>query len=268
MQLEKDGKVIEKVKFNKSNILITFLDGDILKLSESTFTHFYLYKEKILSLEEYKEIIDYENLNKAREYALNLFSKGSYTEKEIYERLSLKKKLSSKDCNVIINYLKEHGFINDKAYIEDYVELLNLKNYGKNKIIQKCYEEGFKKELIDKIVFDEEDEKLKAETQLRKYIASKTKNYQKLKENGYAFLINQGFDFEICSSTIKIIDEEYDFSLEKELLHKEIKKYLLSHKINLNDYKEKSKLISGFIRKGYKYEDIKEEIRGVEDEIC
>ena len=268
MQLEKDGKLIKKVKFNKSNITLVFSDDDSLKISESTFTHFYLYNDKILSQEEYQEICNYEALNKAREYALNLFSKSQYTEKDIYERLTIKKKLNKDDANKVISYLKEHNFINDKSYIIEYVDLLNLKNYGKNKIIQKCYDQGFRKDLIEKIIFDEELEYQKAEVELRKYISSKNKNYQKLKENAYTFLINQGFDFEICSSTIKIIDEEYDFSKEKELLQKELKKYLLSHSIDLNNFDEKSKLINSFIRKGYKYEDIKNEIRGVEDEIC
>lgn len=267
MQLEKDGKLIEKVKFNKSNITLVFSNGDSLKISESTFTHFYLYNDKVLSQEEYQEICNYEALNKAREYALNLFSKSQYTEKDIYERLTIKKKLNKDDANKVIAYLKEHNFINDKSYIIEYVDLLNLKNYGKNKIIQKCYDQGFRKDLVDKIIFDEELEYQKAKVLLRKYISSKNKNYQKLKENAYTFLINQGFDFEICSSTIKIIDDEYDFCKEKELLQKELKKYLLTHSINLNNFDEKSKLINSFIRKGYKYEDIKKEIRGEEDEI-
>lgn len=267
VQSEKDGRYIEKVKFNKSHITIIFSNGENLKVSESTYSHFYLYKEKKLSDDEYQEIINYENLNKAREYVLNLVSKGSYTEKDIYERLIIKKSLPKEDASKIVSYLKEHNLINDNDYIYEYVDLLNLRSYGKNKIIQKCYEEGFNKELIDKLSFDDELEKEKAEVQLRKYIVAKNKNYQKLKENAYSFLINQGFDFEICSSTTKIIDEEYDFSKEKELLKKELKKYLISHSIDLNDFEQKSKLINSFIRKGYRYEDIKKEIRGVEDEI-
>lgn len=267
VQSEKDGRYIEKVKFNKSHITIIFSNGESLKVSESTYSHFYLYKEKKLSDDEYQEIVNYENLNKAREYVLNLVSKGSYTEKDIYERLIIKKSLPKEDASKIVSYLKERNLINDNDYIYEYVDLLNLRSYGKNKIIQKCYEEGFNKELIDKLSFDDELEKEKAEVQLRKYIVAKNKNYQKLKENAYSFLINQGFDFEICSSTIKIIDEEYDFSKEKELLKKELKKYLISHSIDLDDFEQKSKLINSFIRKGYRYEDIKKEIRGVEDEI-
>ena len=74
-----------------------------------------MYNDKVLSQEEYQEICNYEALNKAREYALNLFSKSQYTEKDIYERLTIKKKLNKDDANKVIAYLKEHNFINDKS---------------------------------------------------------------------------------------------------------------------------------------------------------
>lgn len=266
---EKNGKVITKIQFSKKNISLYFDDESILKISEATFTHFYLYKDKIVSFSEYKEIEEYQALHSSREYAINLLSKGMYTEKEVYSRLVNKKKLKDDDAKKIIDYLLEHNFINDDKYFIEYVELLHNKKYGKNKIVQKCYEEGFSKELIGKIVFDEELEKEKAEYQIRKYLLGKNKNYQKLKENGYTFLLNQGFDFDICSIVIKIIDDVYDFSKEKELLEKELNKYLRFNKIDLGDYEEKQKLILTFTRKGYSYEDVKNAIKGVkEDEIC
>lgn len=261
---EKNGRTIQSIKFNKKDISLYFEDGEVLKLSESTYTHFYLYKDKVLSNEELEEILEYESLNKARNYALNLLSKSYYTEKEILSRLIEKKKIKKENASNIIEYLKEHGFVNDKRFLEEFVESLHHKNYGKNKIIQKCYDEGFIKEDIESLVFDFEEEKLKAENALRKYISNKTSNYMKLKENSYSFLINHGFDYEISSLTIKIIDDEYDFSKEKEILHKEIYKYILSKRIDINDYEEKQKLISSFIKKGYKYDDIKSELEGVE----
>lgn len=262
-------KRIEKVKFNKKSIDIYFDDQDVLKISEATFTHFYLYQDKELSLEEINEISEYESLNKGKQYVLNLLSKGSYTEKDLLERLMNKKNMSYKDSLEIISYLKEHRLIDDQRYLLDYVESLNFKNYGKNKIIDKCFLQGFKKEMIDQIVFDDEEEKQKAEVLLRKYIGNKKYNFNKLKEKAYAFLINQGFDFEICSSTIKIVDEEYDYSLENELLLKEINKYLRMHSVDLTSYEERGKMISSFVRKGYKYEDINKVLKGVnDDEIC
>ena len=250
-------------------IVLSFDDGENLKISESTFTHFYLYKDKTINQEEYDEIINYESLNKARQYALNLLSKGYYTEKEVCSRLVEKKKLSYKNADAIINYLIEHNFINDKRYLEEFVESLHNKNYGKNKILQKCYDEGFKKNQIEELSFDDQDEIEKAKEQITRFVKNKNASYQKIKETGYAFLLNQGFDFEICSIAIKIVDEVYDFSLEKELLRKEVEKYLRIHKIDLNNFEVKQKLINVFIRKGYSYEDIKNVIKGVnEDEVC
>ena len=266
---EKNGKRIENIKFNKNNVLICFDDESVLKISEATFTHFYLYKDKIVSEDEYKQIEEHQALHSSREYAINLLSKGMYTEKEVFNRLINKKKLKEKDAKVIIEYLIEHNFLNDKAYFIDYIDLLHRKKYGKNKIIQKAHEEGFSKELIDSLIFDKELEEEKATDQAKKYIFGKNKNYQKLKENTYTFLLNQGFDFDICSNVIKIIDGIYDFSKEKELLEKELTKYLRSHKLDLSDYEEYQKVILTFTRKGYSYEDVKSVIKGVkEDEIC
>lgn len=268
MRLEKDGRIIEKVKINKKDVIIYFSDEEKIKISEATYVHFYLYNDKVLSNEEYDEIIEYEKFNKSREYAVNILSKKYYTEKEIFEKLTIKKKLNSIDANKVVSYLKEHGFINDENYFEEYVEHLHNKNFGKNKIISKCYEEGFKSKLIESLTFDMDFEIDKASIQLRKYIFNKNKNKQKLKEGAYSHLLNQGFDFEIASQVISIIDQEYDSHKEKELLKKEVKKILSKKHINLNDFNEKQKLIESLIRKGYKYEDIKKEIRSEEYEIC
>lgn len=262
-------RTIKQIKFNKSSINIIFTSEETMSISESTFTHFYLYKDKVLSEDELLEIKQYDDLNKSRNYVINLLSKGLYTEKDIYNRLTTKKHLSKKDAHEVIEYLKENHFIDDEKYINIFVEELNYKNYGKNKIVQKCYDAGFKEELICKLVFDQEEEKLKAEAQLKKYIKNKEYNYQKLKDNSYSFLLNQGFDLEICSSVVKIIDEEFDFSLEKDILKKDFEKYLHKNKVDLNDYEDKRKVVAYLLRKGYRYEDVKKIVKGVdEDEIC
>ena len=266
---EKNGRKIESIKFNKNSVSIYFENGESLKISEATFTHFYLYKDKVLSDEEYKSIEDHQALNSSKQYAINLLSKGMYTEKEILNRLINKKKLTSSDAKKIIDYLLEHNFLNDNKYFEEYVDSLNRKKYGKNKIERKCLEEGFSKSLVDNMIFDEENEKEKAIYQLNKYVEGKNKNYNQLKENAYTFLINQGFDFDICSNVIKIIDDIYDFSKEKILLEKELVKYLRSHDVNLKDYNDYQKVLITFTRKGYSYEDVKNVIKGVtENEIC
>ena len=47
MHLEKNGKIITKVKFNKKDVVVCFDDESNIKLSNTTFAHFYLYKGKI-----------------------------------------------------------------------------------------------------------------------------------------------------------------------------------------------------------------------------
>ena len=57
MHLEKNGKIIAKVKFNKKDVVVYFDDESNIKLSNNTFAHFYLYKGKKVEESELNDIL-------------------------------------------------------------------------------------------------------------------------------------------------------------------------------------------------------------------
>ena len=61
---------------------MNFDNDESLKLSESTFTHFYLYKDKVINDDEYLEIVEHQKLNNAREYVLNILLSIKWEKKE------------------------------------------------------------------------------------------------------------------------------------------------------------------------------------------
>ncbi|MDD6302197.1 MAG: RecX family transcriptional regulator [Bacillales bacterium] len=270
MHLEKTGKVIRLIKFNKSSIVICFDNDEKIKISESTFSHFYLYKGKLLDNNEIKNILDYESLVNARTYAINLLSKSLYSEKKIKDKLLIKKKLKNEDINVILADLKRLNLIDDNEYLNSFLELNEAKNYGKLRIIKGLRDDGIDEKLINQIIFDDDNEFDKAKIILSKYIkCNPTKNYQKLCQSGYTHLLQYGFTSDISSRVIELIKDEYDFDKEDILLDKEIRKYLNKPSFNINDYEQKRKIINSLFRKGFNYDKIEKKIRRIlEDEVC
>lgn len=270
MHSERDGKLIIEVKFSKKSIKVKFDDDTEIKISESTYAHYYLYKDKLLTEVEINDILKYESLTKGKAYAISLLSNGLYSEKEIRDKLKLKKKIPSKDINIIINELKDLHLIDDEGFIEEYLELFESKNYGKLRIINELKKAGIKESLISRIEFNDDNELDKANNEILKFIKTNpNKNYQKLCQSGYAHLLLYGFSNEIATKAIDIISEKHDFETDLRLLDKEIDKVIRKPNIDLNSYEIKQKVVSSLLRKGFLYEDIINRLRRVtKDEIC
>lgn len=265
MQLEKNGKyIIKEIKFKKNSIVLVVND-ETYKISNSTYSHFYLYKDKKLSKDELNEILKYEEEAKIKDYLFKLVSSSLYSKKQIEEKLN-KKKVNKKTKEKLIDELILKGYLDDKNFAYEKFEILERKNFGKNKIIKTLLNDGIDKKIIDELDFDNEENK--ARINLNKYILMhKNSSYNSLKKKAYDFLLTSGFSNELSLSLIEEMilkdDEEEIKTLESVL-----SKYILLHRINLNDDLDKQKVISYLLRKGYKYDQINEVLRRKQDEIC
>ena len=258
MQSEKCGKKITNISFLKKEVVITFDDETKIKLSLNTFSNFYLYKDKKLTLEEEKELLFENDLSKFKSYVLNLFSKKMYSEKEIIEKLK-NKKCNRKVIEAIISYLKDHQFIDDKKYLSYLVEEYNNKKYGKHKIVNLLTSKGISSLLIDEIIFDEDEELSKASALVEEYLKqNKNKSFLALKKSLYGFLVTRGYSNNIASkaleSALKVINKDD----EREILLKSLEKYVIIHQMDLNDAPQREKLINKYLSKGFNYNLIKE----------
>ena len=137
---------IKNINKNKNNYKITFDNGECLSLDEDLFTDYYFYVDKDIDEDEYETIKQKSNLIKEKNYLISLLSKKNYSTNEIIFKLK-NKNISNDNINYLIEYLKNNNLLNDEIYFNEYIECLNLKNYGYYKIKEKLIQKGFKHNL-------------------------------------------------------------------------------------------------------------------------
>lgn len=199
--------IIEKIVFKDDNFLIFSMETLILKLCESTFVRYNLYKGKVISEEEI-EGIKQEN---SQQECLDFFLKkriNRKTEKEV--RNILKENGYPPDSiDFTINYLEKYSIIDDKEYARLYVrDKMRLNKYGPRKIYFNLLEKGIKKEYISQALEEEYDFE-SIETNIKNILEKKFKNTQihdiKTYKKAYNHLCNKGYYHEDIS---KILNQE------------------------------------------------------------
>jgi len=126
------------------------------------------------------------------------------TEKEIRQYLYKKianKHWSTEDAEKVINILKEQGLIDDKKFLELYVnDRLNLKPKSKKLIIKELKQKGVSDNLIEKYFSQNEINEEEVAFKLLKKRWSRYKNLPEKKrlEKVLRFLLSKGFSFEIA----------------------------------------------------------------------
>lgn len=264
MRSEKNGNVvIEDIKFVKKGVIL-IVDSKEIKISTSTYSHFYLYKDKKISQKELDEILEYQEKSKLIDYSFSLLSKGMYSQKQIEDKLK-KKKAKKEIIDEIIDILKDKKYIDDNAFVNESIEIYERKNFGKNKIISKLKENGIKEELLDDIDFKTEKEKIMAQGQ--KFISMHS-TYSKvnMKASLYRYLQSNGFIHEDINSCIDKLMDLYNAN-EYDNLLKTLKKYVSLHHFELNDFEDREKVISYLLRKGYRRDDIINVLRRQDNEV-
>ena len=255
MPLENIGNKITSIKYLKSKVVIKLKDETKIEMPKEVFTSFYLFKGKIITDKEIKEIANQSRQFELYSYARKISTKRVYSEHKMREKLYLKTS-NTIDVNEVINKLKKNGLINDSEFVKEYVEFMNNKNVGKNKIILKLKEKGVFSEEINKIHFDDKDEYRKAKTYID-YLNNKYDkyNYQAKKEHAIRYLVSQGFDAYIASdiaSSLSVPKHKDEMNKLKDDFAKAIRQY--KNKYSGREFKDK--VFQSLLRKGYKMNDI------------
>ena len=253
MQQEKNGNVISKITFLKKGVQIAFENQRHISIAEESFSSFYLYVGKKLSDQEIEEIENQDRLLKIKRYAVNLISNKMYSKHEIEEKLILKK-YSKSVIDQVVEYLIENHFVDDQKYIKYLIEEYDYKNYGFDKIKYKLSSKGFEAKLLSNLVYDEDREHEKAEYLFKGYCKdNQTKGYKNLKESGFNYLKSNGFSTSICLDTLSKIDQYVCKENDKDILLKNLEKYVIMHRVDLNDEIQKEKIIKRYQAKGFNY---------------
>lgn len=194
--------IISNISFEKKKFHILFDSGEEIEISEETLIEFGLYKGQ----EVEDEIIDKLNFEDEKTEALLLsyrFLQRNKTEKQLIDYL-YKNKISGEIIDTVIPILNEKKYLNDEDYARRYLnDAMNIKKYGKIKIIYMLRSKGIKNDIIEKIMkdYDYELEYLNAEDLLSKKLDAEEKDPKKI-NSAKKYLQGRGFEFEIINFAV------------------------------------------------------------------
>ena len=189
--------VVTKLEYQKNNKdrVNVFLDGGFFAgVSLEVALKFGLKVGKEIDELSLKEFLFEESKQKAFQKATDLIAKFVKTEKQM-EKYLLEKGFDKSVVEDTLKKLKEYGFVDDWAYVQNYINF--KKNVeGARKIKQELYLKGVSRELVNR-AFDEiggECEEQKCKELAEKYVRNKEKTL-KLKASLNRFLLSKGFDY-------------------------------------------------------------------------
>lgn len=194
--------IISNISFEKKKFQILFDSGEEIVISEETLIEFGLYKGQ----EVEDEIIDKLKFEDEKTEALLLsyrFLQRNKTEKQLIDYL-YKNKISGEIIDTVIPILNEKKYLNDEDYARRYLnDAMNIKKYGKIKIIYMLRSKGIKNDIIEKIMrdYDYELEYLNAEDLLSKKLDAEEKDSKKI-NSAKKYLQGRGFEFEIINFAV------------------------------------------------------------------
>lgn len=152
--------------------------------------------ENILKEEEYKKAIN---------ASLNFLSYRQRSEKEM--RVKLKEKgYEDNYIEKAISYCKSLGYIDDESFATSFIkDKIKLNKLGKHRIKLELIQKGIERDIIDKLLSeDEEDEYNRAlELAQKKYPSYKNDGRDKIYRKLGGFLQRKGYSFDIVNSILK-----------------------------------------------------------------
>ena len=148
----------QKKHKNRSSV---FIDGSFaFGLSDFDVLKFRLKEGKSVTEEELSVLKNDVLVQDAKQYALRLLDRQTYTEK------ALRRKLADRDCEIdaiekVISFLKEYQYLDDEAYARHYIEAaLKTGKSGMRKIRYDLMEKGIDRNILDGVCAELDEEKL------------------------------------------------------------------------------------------------------------
>lgn len=158
-----------------------------------------------------KPLLSYEAV---KEKALRLLEFRSHSESELRNKLHMAQ-ASEENIDKTIEFCKNYGFIDDKAYATHKAnDLINLKKFGLRRIRSELKAKGIADYIIDDVIqnLDNDTEK----DNLFPLIEKKLKGdfSDKNKDKCLRYFIYRGYDLYDIKNAITLIEERIDFENE------------------------------------------------------
>jgi len=188
-----------KPQVNSSSRFSVFIDGEFaFGISDFDLYTLRLSKGDEISEEKMAEIESIIDIDKCKNYAIDLVSRKMYSEKEI--RIKMKQKeFSHTAIDSVVDILKEYGYINDEAFAAIYCEHY-MQKYGAKKIAFELKNKGIDSEIVENAVSGiKNDDTL--EELIKKKVGSKEldfKEYSKI----VRYFLSKGFEYDAVQSVL------------------------------------------------------------------
>lgn len=215
-------KIIKYKKLSRSKYKVFLEDGSSVTLHENIIIKYDLLITKNINEKDMEEIIKDNNNYLVYDHVLKYISIKMRCESEIREYLK-KKNMENSEIEILIEKLKENGFINERLYVKSFIsDKVRLSGYGPNKIRNELLNLNINRDIIEEELCNYPKEEIISN--LEKLIDKKIKNNKNYGENIlrrkiiYEFL-NKGYEKE---DVLKILNSK-NLS-ETNLYEKEYKK--------------------------------------------
>lgn len=195
--------VIRNIKFGKTYATVES-DLSTEKVAIDTVLYFHLKKDLEVTEEKWEEIVRYNNILLAKNYAFETLSRGSKTEKELRIKL-YQKKFPSYAVDKALATAKEYGYLSDEAFVRSYVSRHG--DYrGKLRLKQELTQKGVDKAVAEEMLKDREEGELCVQ---RAQVYMKGKEYTlKTREKLMRHLLSRGFSYDDVKEAVRKVTPE------------------------------------------------------------
>lgn len=198
--------IIESIDYSdKYNLVILRISGENFNISYDLYNELQLNIDDELDFDIYKLILNEDEFNRAKNFALGKISYAQKTSFEI-EKILKDNNFSNESIQKTIDFLNEYGILNDELFVKSYVsDKHNISRWSKNKIRYSLKAKKISDELIEKYleIINDEQEYEKAYN----FALKKARNDFSIenKQKVYRYLAGKGFEYDIINKVVSEI---------------------------------------------------------------
>lgn len=204
---------VTEVRKKGNNVYVNFDNLDELIVPYEVFVHNYIVKNDEISNERKLELEKIIELFKIKQSSFRYLSGRNHSRYELYLKL-LKKKYNKQFIINTLDELEKTKLVDDGEFAKDYFSLQIKKKKGLLKIKADLFKKGVKREIIEEIVNNSENEteflnsaKLLAERKLEQ-LQKRSLEKIKIKQKIFQYLAGRGFTTDIISRILNQLEFE------------------------------------------------------------